>query len=47
MPYYRTHVLNGPGAFLMVADDYDDYPRLIAEKLLREIEQEMIVGSAP
>lgn len=47
VPYYRTHVLNGPGAFLLVADDYDDYPRLIAEKLLREIEQEMIVGSVP
>jgi len=36
-PYYREHVARGPGAFVMVADRYEDYPEAILEKLLREI----------
>jgi len=36
-PYYREHVIRGPGAFVMIADDYSAYPEAILEKLLREI----------
>ncbi len=46
VPYYRQHVVQGPGAFLMVAEGYHDYPAMIAEKLLREIDQEMMLGEA-
>ncbi len=35
--YYREHVARGPGAFVMVAEDYESYPEVILEKLLREI----------
>lgn len=36
-PYYRENVARGPGAFVMVAQDYAAYPETILEKLLREI----------
>lgn len=36
-PYYRDHVIRGPGAFVMIAEDYEAYPEAILEKLLREI----------
>lgn len=36
-PYYRNSVVRGPGAFVIVADDYEAYPEAILEKLLREI----------
>lgn len=35
--YYRLSVIGGPDAFVIQADDYDDYARAILEKLLREI----------
>ncbi|MFQ5567497.1 MAG: DUF1194 domain-containing protein [Paracoccaceae bacterium] len=44
VPYYRNHVIQGPGAFVAMARDYDDYPPVIIGKLLREIDQEMILG---
>ena len=46
VPYYRDHVIQGPGAFLAQARDFDDYPSVIIGKLLREIDQELIVGDA-
>jgi len=46
VPYYRDHVIQGPGAFLALARDFDDYPSVIIGKLLREIDQEMILGDA-
>jgi len=42
--YYRRHVIQGPGAFLALARDFDDYPAVIIGKLLHEIDQEMIMG---
>lgn len=42
--YYRRNVIQGPGAFLALARDFDDYPPVIIGKLLREIDQEMIMG---
>lgn len=38
LPYYRRHVLHGPGAFVEVAEGYEDYPRAILRKLLRELQ---------
>ena len=36
-PYYREKLVNGPGAFVEVADNYDDFQRAMKRKLLREI----------
>ncbi|MES0808016.1 DUF1194 domain-containing protein [Roseibium sp. SCPC15] len=35
--YYESFVIRGPGAFVEIATDYDDYARAIKRKLLREI----------
>jgi hypothetical protein len=35
--YYAEHVIGGPDAFVMIANDYDDFARAIRQKLLREI----------
>jgi len=43
-PYYRAQVIQGPGAFLVLARDFDDYPAAIISKLLREIDQQAILG---
>lgn len=44
--YYRRHVMQGPGAFVALARDFDDYPAVIIGKLLREVGTEAIVGDA-
>ena len=36
-PYFRKEVARGPGAFVMVAGNYEEYAEAILEKLLREI----------
>jgi len=35
--YYREEVIQGPGAFIEIADDYEDFARAFLRKLLREI----------
>ncbi len=35
--YYQTEVLHGPGAFLQVAQGFDDYERAMRRKLEREL----------
>jgi hypothetical protein len=35
--YYREQVISGPGAFLEIATDYDDFARAFLRKLWREI----------
>ena len=35
--YYAEHVIGGADAFVMIAQDYDDFARAIRQKLLREI----------
>ena len=35
--YYRENVIQGPGAFIEIASDYDDFARAFLRKLLREI----------
>jgi Ca-activated chloride channel family protein len=37
--YFRTHVIGGAGAFVYVAESFDDYPRAIRRKLLDEISE--------
>ena len=44
--HYRAQVIAGPGAFVEIANDYTDYPRAILRKLLREIDQPMILSDA-
>ncbi|PTX57162.1 Ca-activated chloride channel family protein [Litoreibacter ponti] len=41
--YYRRNLIVGPGSFAMKADDFEDYPRRIREKLLREITKQVAV----
>ena len=44
--YYRDHVIQGPDAFVALARDFYDYPPVMIDKLLREIDPEMILGAA-
>ena len=44
--HFRAQVIAGPGAFVEVATDFADYPRAILRKLLREIDQPMILSDA-
>ena len=41
--YYQASVIGGPGAFVITANDYEDYERSILRKLLREISQSFIM----
>lgn len=42
--YYEKNVIAGDRAFLEVASDFEDYPRAILRKLLKEIEQQALVS---
>lgn len=44
--WYRDHVLHGPGAFLEVAQGFEDYERAMRRKLLREL-RPRAVGALP
>ncbi|SFO83800.1 DUF1194 domain-containing protein [Tranquillimonas alkanivorans] len=44
--FYGTEVLRGPGAFLEVAENFEDYERAMRRKLVREIGAR-VVGAAP
>jgi hypothetical protein len=35
--YFRDQLIGGDGAFFMVAQDYSDFARAMAQKLVREI----------
>lgn len=39
--YYLQNVINGPGAFVEVADGFEDYARAMTQKLLRELSPSM------
>lgn len=45
MSYYAERVIGGPGAFVMHADDYEDFGRAIRMKLIREIEGSLMAES--
>ncbi|MEM6676973.1 MAG: DUF1194 domain-containing protein [Pseudomonadota bacterium] len=42
--YYRGYVMQGPNAFVALARNFDDYRRVMISKLLREIDQQLILG---
>jgi Ca-activated chloride channel family protein len=42
--HFRAQVIAGSGAFVEIAADYADYPRAILRKLLREIDQPLILS---
>ena len=35
--YYRTNVIGGPGAFVVVAENFDSFGQAIVKKLIAEI----------
>lgn len=37
LPYYEAEVRHGPGAFVLVADDYEDFADAMRRKLLKEL----------
>ena len=39
--YYRQNVIAGPGAFVLVANSFRDYPARMREKLRRETERQL------
>lgn len=43
---YAAEVIAGPNAFIEIAEGYEDYPRAILRKLLREIDTPLFVSSA-
>ena len=44
--HYETEVIAGPGAFVEIAENFEDYPRAILRKLLREIDRPVFVSEA-
>jgi hypothetical protein len=44
IPFYRDEVLRGPGAFLEVADGFEDYERAMRRKLERELRPPSVGG---
>ncbi len=45
--YYEAEVLHGPGAFLEIADDFDDFARAIRRKLVREVVGQTLSRAGP
>ncbi|PWR19905.1 DUF1194 domain-containing protein [Zavarzinia compransoris] len=43
--FYAAEVIGGPGAFVEVATDYEDFTRAIKRKLLRELTTEPMVAA--
>ncbi|MFC3615677.1 DUF1194 domain-containing protein [Lutimaribacter marinistellae] len=46
IPYYRENVLHGPGAFLEIAQGFEDYERAMRRKLEREL-RPRVIGALP
>jgi hypothetical protein len=44
IPYYQTEVIRGPGAFIEVAQGFDDYERAMRRKLERELSMQLTGG---
>ena len=45
--YYLERVVGGPGAFVLPADDFQDFARAIRMKLIREIAGTMVASVTP
>ena len=46
LAYYGAEVLHGPGAFLVVAQGFDEFRDAMTRKLFREI-NDVILGATP
>ena len=46
VPYYRDAVIGGPGAFLVVADDFEAFGTAVRRKLIQEIAELHIIPTA-
>jgi hypothetical protein len=44
--FYKGHVIRGPGAFVEVAQGFEDYERAMRRKLERELSPP-VLGAAP
>ena len=44
LDYYEKKVIHGPGAFVEVADGFEDFPRAIRDKLVRELSPDLNVS---
>lgn len=44
--HYIDEVIAGPGAFVEIAEDFEDFPRAILKKLLREIDRPLFLSDA-
>jgi len=42
--HFQAQVIAGPGAFVEIAASFSDYPRAILRKLLREVDQPLILS---
>lgn len=47
IPFYRDQVIRGPGAFLEIANGFDDYETAMRRKLIRELSAQVIGQAAP
>ena len=45
MTVYQNEVLHGPGAFMEVAEGFDDYERAMRRKLEREVSPPVFGGT--
>lgn len=45
--FYRDRVIGGPGAFMEIANDFEDYARAFKQKLLREIKGPVYAALSP
>ena len=39
--YYWENVITGPGAFVVTANGFEEYPKRIRQKLMREVAQQL------
>lgn len=42
IPFFRSEVIHGPGAFLEIANGFDDYENAMRRKLIRELSAQVI-----
>ena len=45
--YFHRNVIGGPGAFVLTAKNFEDYPRAIRRKLLRELTDKVVSIDPP
>ena len=47
IPFFRNEVIRGPGAFIEIANGYEDYARAMTRKLLAELAVRVIGAAEP